>query len=393
MKWTGPKELKTQVTRLWDRGLVLRSLLSDDVVFPKRLTLKGPDSHDLAHTFAEVRAWCASLSGMKHLRFVLREVNHRVTGINTYPVEVWIDRPEDAVALLGKEAHWTTFQNLIEMTRHRQAGLLPWLDRKPLVALERADEWDRFLELTEWMLTHPRPDCYLRQVDLPGIHTKFIETHRGVLSELFDLVLPRQTILASAIGASGFCARYGFREKPERIRFRALDPSLDPFCMKGLPDLSLDVDSLSALPIRPKRIFITENEINFLAFPGVVDAWILFGAGYGFGGWSKVEWLHQCQLFYWGDIDSHGFAVLDELRGHFPSVQSFLMDHGTFMAHRNFWVSETRPCTRALSHLTRAEASLYEDLRANRFGLQLRLEQELISFGFLKGSLAGIVDG
>ena len=57
----------------------------------------------------------------------------------------------------------------------------------------------------------------------PLVDTKFIESHRDVLIELFDLVLPPEAIDRSATGAFGFCQRYGFLDKPLRIRFRLLD--------------------------------------------------------------------------------------------------------------------------------------------------------------------------
>ncbi len=390
MKWTGPKELKTQVTRLWERGIVLRALVCHECEFPRRLVLKGPNSHDLTHHFTEVRAWCESLAGMRHLRFVPREVNHRVTGNNTFPAEAWIDSPEDAVALVRKEDEWTRFQHLVVATRQRSPDLLPWLSRKPLAALEKAGEWERILDFIDWIQAHPRPGCYLRQVDLSGIHTKFIEANRGLLGELLDILLPKQAIDASATGLSGFNARFGFRGKPERIRFRVLDPAVDPMRMNKRPDIVLDVDTMADLSIRPKWVFITENETNFLAFPDVVDAWILFGAGYGFSTWKRIEWFRQCHLFYWGDIDTHGFAALDGLRRHFPAVQSFLMNRETLMAHRKHWGDESSPCTRTLSRLIKPENSLYEDLQKNRFGPQIRLEQERISYGFLKDFLSGI---
>ena len=43
---------------------------------------------------------------MKGIRFVSREVRHRVTGTNAYPSEAWLDSAEDAVALLGKKHQW-----------------------------------------------------------------------------------------------------------------------------------------------------------------------------------------------------------------------------------------------------------------------------------------------
>lgn len=57
--------------------------------------------------------------------------------------------------------------------------------------------------------------CHLRrQVDLPGVHSKFIEAHRGVLAALLDLALPVDAVDITKAGVSQFAARYGFLEKP-----------------------------------------------------------------------------------------------------------------------------------------------------------------------------------
>ncbi|MFW5883612.1 MAG: DUF3322 domain-containing protein, partial [Verrucomicrobiota bacterium] len=87
MNWTRPQDLRAQVARLWERGLVLASVFPDASIFPKRLVLKAPSSSELAHAFAEAREWCQQLARMPHLRFEHREVKHRVTGTNAYPSE------------------------------------------------------------------------------------------------------------------------------------------------------------------------------------------------------------------------------------------------------------------------------------------------------------------
>ena len=102
--------------------------------------------------------------------------------------------------------------------------MLPWLQRQPLRALSLAEVWPKLLALVAWLQAHPRPGIYLRQVDLPGIHSKFIEAQRGVLAELLDLALPAETIDVAASGAAQFARRYGFRDKPARVRLRFLDP-------------------------------------------------------------------------------------------------------------------------------------------------------------------------
>ncbi|PMX97712.1 Wadjet anti-phage system protein JetD domain-containing protein, partial [Pseudomonas sp. GW460-13] len=76
-------------------------------------------------------------------------------------------------------------------------------------------------------------------------------------------------------------------------------------------DVTLDADSFATLRPGVSRVFMTENETNFLAFPEAADSLVIFGAGYGFSLLAKATWLSQCKLHYWGDIDTHGFAILD----------------------------------------------------------------------------------
>ncbi len=73
-----------------------------------------------------------------------------------------------------------------------------------LQALELSIEWTRLLTVVTWLVEHPRPGIYLRQVDLPGIHSKFIETLRGVLAELLDLTLPVDAVDTCKTGISQF---------------------------------------------------------------------------------------------------------------------------------------------------------------------------------------------
>jgi hypothetical protein len=273
------------------------------------------------------------------------------------------------------------------MLRARQPLLEPWLIRRPLRALELADVFNRLLDVAAWVQAHPRSGIYLRQVDLPGVHTKFIEAHRGVLAEWLDLLLPSEAVDSARTGLNQFAARYGFRDKPARIRFRVLDDGLGLLPGAHRPDITLDAESFAALDIPVRRVFITENETNFLAFPSVADSLVVFGSGYGWDALAKAQWLGRCPVHYWGDIDTHGFAILDRLRGHFPHVASLLMDRATLMAHQAYWGREDAPVTHDLSRLTPEEGALFDDLRDNRIGPSLRLEQEMIGFTFVEAAL------
>lgn len=391
MNWTTPADLRAQLQKLWERGEILASLVRGELLFPRRLSLKRPTSTEIVQHFSEVRLWIEALRKMPRCRLEMREFKHRLFGANTLPHAVWIDTVEDALSLIGKQHEAARFTALVTMTRQQQPELLDWLAKKPLRALELAEEWQRLLAIVAWLKVHPRPGVYLRQVDIPGIHSKFIEHHRGVLSELLDLVLPAAAIDFTASGMNQFTQRYGFLDKPLCIRFRVLDQAHALLPEVGERDISLDADSFARLNPKVSRVFITENEINFLAFPHVDNSLIIFGAGYGFEMLRKATWLKYCRIYYWGDIDTHGFAMLDQLRNQFEQVESFLMDRATLLAFAVQWGSETRPTSRELSRLTPDEQALYDDLRDNRLRNNLRLEQEHIGFEWVQAALAALV--
>jgi hypothetical protein len=390
MTWTQPADLVAQIRKAWMHGALLVPLAGGESPFPMRLKLRGPTSVDLVDRFDEVRTWAAELASVRHIRIETRQFRHRVRGASTLPHEAWVDSLKDALALVGQTREADVFEHMIQLTRDRQPDLLDWLRARPMRALALASEWPRLLDVVAWMQAHPRPGIYLRQVDIPGVHSKFIESHRGVLIELFDAVLHESAIDGGAGGVTGFQRRYGFSAKPERVRFRVLDPELSllPGVTRG--DITLDVDSFRALRCGAKRIFVTENETNFLAFPEVADSLVLFGAGYGFDVLDGNTWLQQCSLYYWGDIDTHGFAILDQLRARFPDVQAFLMDRATLMAFESVWGREDSPLTRDLLRLREDERSLYNDLRDQRIRANLRLEQEFIGFDRVRSVLAGL---
>jgi hypothetical protein len=240
----------------------------------------------------------------------------------------------------------------------------------------------------EWFRLHPSPGIYLRQLDVPDVHTKFVETRRGLLSELLDLCLPPHAICDEATGVAQFERRYGLRSKPALIRFRVLDSALRG---AGLDDIATPACQFARLDLPARHVFVTENEINALAFPAVPGGIVLFGLGYGLERLREIPWLQGRAICYWGDLDTHGFAILDELRTYLPCAQSFLMDRRTLLAHRSLWVEEEDPSNATLGRLTGEERELYDDLRCDRLGRRVRLEQERISFGYLQQALVSLL--
>lgn len=392
MSWTTPRDLRAQVLRLWERGELLRELLAVDTRFPIRLVLKRPGSAELTSQFEAVRLWAQALAATPHIRLEWKAMQHRVQGTQSLPDQVWLNTPNDALTLIGKSAPAARFATLVEMTKAELPVLLPWLARRPLQALDLADCWPQLLAVVQWLRANPRPGVYLRQVDVPGVHSKFIETHRGTLAELFDRALPDDAIAPHATGLGQFATRYGFRERPLRVRLRVLDADMPLITGVTRPDLTLDADSFAALAPACRHVFITENETNFLAFPLLADSIVVFGSGYGWDALSQARWLENRSVFYWGDIDTHGFAILDALRARLPEVRSFLMDEATLHAHAMFWGTESAPIRHDLFKLTDAERRVYDQLRDDRLRPGLRLEQEHIAFGWVSDALAELAN-
>ena len=430
MGWTSAADLHAQVQKLWDKGALLAqlvpapgaaprapplvSLLTHQLtpqlaaeLFPLRLRLQGPSSSDLALRFDAARTWITALRSAllaPGWRIAWREVNHRVVGTNLVPEAVWLDSLDDALAVLGKHHAAQRFAALAEMTLAIYPALQPWLVKNTLKLLTLEAVWARLLATVAWIAAHPRPGIYLRQVSVPGadgvsmVDSKFIESHRVVLAELLDVVLPPDAIDPRFSGLSGFAARYGFQSKPLRIRFRVLDSALALIAPGLDQDITLTQAAFAelgdALQGAIPRVFFTENEVNFLAFPPLAGSLVIFGAGYGFEVLAGAAWLHQKAIHYWGDIDTHGFAILDQLRTHLPHVQSLLMDRDTLMAHREHWGEELQPTLRDLPRLDPLEQALFDDLRHNRWllksGVGLRLEQERIDFDWLQRALAAL---
>ena len=400
--WSDRTALLQQLQKIWDRGVLLQQSIDNDGFFPKRLTFKTPTSRALSDEFDAVRQWAEQIQKISGFRIVYKAVRHRVIGEQNLPAEAWIDCLNDAIALLSKQPQISNFRNLVEQARQRTPALVSWVTDHPHKTLALADQWPRLLDFIQWRQDNSDPQIYLRQVNIPNIDSKFIEQQRANLIPLLDICLPSDQINNDYNGVKQFEARYGFLSKPIRIRFRLLDPVLklirSPVSTAQSPDndITLSASDFAALSQQPvfinqiSRVFITENEINFLTFPAQPGSLVIFGSGYGFNALAQASWLSTKQLIYWGDIDSHGFAILDQLRSKFPLVTSLLMDTTTLTDHQQFWGIETKPESRALPRLNNHEQSTYQVLISNQLGTQLRLEQERLPFDYLITALRQI---
>ncbi len=222
-------------------------------------------------------------------------------------------------------------------------------------------------DVLDWMVDHAGPEVYLRQIDVPGVDTKFVQRYRSELGELLDVVLPAYRVDA-AHPRSRFVERYRLARKPSDVRLRRLDES--PLLAGGGPaELALRVADLSAMPLECAGVLVVENEVTYLALPRVHGVIAALGEGYVVTRLAPVAWMRDRPMRYWGDIDTHGLLMLDRMRAHFPALRSLLMDHDTLLAHEPHWDTERVQATSSPGHLTPDETALYRDLLEDRFGV------------------------
>ena len=380
--WSSPGDIVESVQRLWDSGAILAARMDGGALFPHEVRLRQPSVAAMGEQFDLVRSWIAALdAGSRSEGYTLawRDIDHRQLGRNRIPVAAIVDSEASALRMIKRGADARRFDELAAMTLIAFPVLRPWLVRYPLRLLEHRDGWERVLAVLRWFVAHPRPGIYLRQLDIPGVDTKFIEARKGLIAELLDQVLPAEAIDAGAVGARQFEARFGLLGKPAQIRFRILDHR---HAIGGCSDLMVPVSQFAALRTSVDRVFITENEVNALAFPDVDSGMVVFGGGYGIERLAQVDWLRSRRVMYWGDLDTHGFAILDRLRASIPGVESLLMDEDTLQAHRHVWGQEDvdKRYLADLMRLTEQERQLFLQLRDNMFEERLRLEQERIGY-------------
>jgi hypothetical protein len=371
--WTTASDIGARVRRRWDDGSILRALAMASPFPVVDVRLRGPRSGAIGDDIEAVRTWIAALeTGSRGgMRYTLRyaPIGGRLIGRNALPSRAIVESYEQAVALLGVGDQFRQYKTVLSVVA-AESAVLAWVAANPMRALEVADSWPTVLSAYDWLRAARDSDRYLREITAPGVDTKFVERHRLLLAQL--LGVPAK--------GSGFLAALGLRARPDTVRLRP-DPSLS--IAAGLSDLTARLDELATLSVPVRLALVIENEITFLSVPVPRRGVVLWGKGFEVDRVGSLPWLTHADVIYWGDLDTHGFAILNQLRAWLPQTRSLLMDRDTLMAHRDRWVAEGSPAVSRLDRLTVDEQGLYQDLVTDRLGERVRLEQERIAWDWV----------
>lgn len=327
------------------------------------IPLHPPTERDALADLPGARAWVETwASSAKRFQAEVQwaERSWSRVGSQWIPERLIATGPGQIADLAGRSPEWRILSDRISLLReHTGTGTesvsaLRSQARK-VGALEDRD-FLRLLDVLTWLRTNPTSGRLVRELPIRGVDSKWIEARVGLVEALHRAGTGHPTL--------------GLRHPLPLVRMRALDPA---YRLGGVQDVSAPVNELAALTWTPQRVLVVENLNTFLALPDLLDTIVLAGNGYDVDRIALIPWARR--VTYWGDLDSHGFAILNRLRSHGVEAPSALMDSQTLEDHRDLCVTEEKPNTSVLPLLSTEEQGTLNALSAAG---NLRLEQERI---------------
>lgn len=248
----------------------------------------------------------------------------------------------------------------------RTAYRLPAVDAEVLVSA------------VTWLRRHPDASAWTaRQLPVPGMHSKWLETHGTLLRDVTgrdvrDEVRPRLTV----------------------VHLTYVDP--DHAASGRRRHDAWTTGDVHEVAYQPRVVLVVENRDSRLWFPPVKETIVVEGGGKAAAALlANVPWIRAAEhVVYWGDIDADGYTILDQFRATLAEpapdgtpakpVRSILMDATDLHRYSRHGVTHDKagrpikPSSATLPHLTEAEATAYDTIATAGPTPFRRIEQEAI---------------
>lgn len=368
-----PEEIKTICTRRYRSQR--RHWLAGNGTWPMVLPLGCPTEVEVQTQLRAVRDWVSAWRAWNGPGDLLWCERHwKSIGLQSVPERLIL---KDALAVamcIGEENRWkTALSRFLEFIAQWPALRTSLSQQFDALADYSDQDMGRLGALLAWIESNPRSNLYPRQIPLPGLDTKWLESRTALVTDLIAALQASQEIELD------FYERCGLRKPPRTARLRVLDKALRGQ-FGGLSDITVPISEFALLQVAVSRVYIVENVQTGLCFGERQGSVVFMGLGYGVSALGQVPWVTNAECVYWGDLDTHGFAILNLGRESLPKLKSVLMDEETLLCNRDLWGREGDQYTGSLPLLTPTEQAVYEGLCRHRWGLNVRLEQERIAW-------------
>lgn len=369
-----PKDIKDQCLKWWKE--ILLSSVDSAPCFPREINRIGKvGSKDILNKLSAYKASIELLqrnskaSNKIGYSLILSEKLFDKIGRQSVPEKILIDSIEDYLKITGKEKEYAVFLKNLSLIKTELPRLIEWIKSNPTQLVEHTT-WADTLKVCQYFLETPLPNMYIRQLPI-DIHTKYILENKSTIQPLLDFLIPEYLNR----NETKFELRYNLKYPEPLIRIRFLDTSLSP--INNATDISLTLSEFKNIKTDCVNIFVAENIMNFLTLPYLSKTIAIWsGGGFNVSYLKDIDWIKDRHFFYWGDLDAHGFQILNQFRTYFLNTVAVMMDEETLFCFKS--ASGTPASNQKLQHLTESELKLYNYLRQNN----IRLEQEKITQTF-----------
>jgi hypothetical protein len=220
-----------------------------------------------------------------------------------------------------------------------------------------------------WLRHHPDASTWTaRQLPVPGMHTKWLDTHGTLLRDVTgrdvrDDVRPRLTV----------------------VHLTYVDP--DHAASGRRRHDAWTTGDVHDIAYQPRVVLVVENRDSRLWFPPAKDTIVVEGGGKAAAALlANVPWIRAADhIVYWGDIDADGYTILNQFRATLATpVASILMDATDLHRYSHHGVNHDKagrplkPSSATLPHLTEAETTAYDIIATAGPTPFRRIEQEAI---------------
>jgi hypothetical protein len=387
-------EIKKKSENLYSE--YLKSIISGESFFPKTIRTDKSVSNDFNEMRTELAEVIQHSKDRKNFGYTItyKQVNTRKHGVQSLPEEISFQTESDFLKFLHKEKEAEFFKVNANKILSVFPDLTETIKKYPKKVIDNNQNWNSILKVCVYFKHNPKPNLYIRELPV-NVHTKFIENNKGILLDLLNVVLPSESINEEFKTTKEFEKRFGLKYNQSQIRVRVLDKEISDKYLSGLTDIVVTEEEFCNLQIPCEKVFIFENKtnysnlMNFLTLPKIENTIGIFGSGFSVSKLKNALWLADKEIFYWGDIDTHGLKILSQIRGYFSNTKSIMMDFDTLNTFKNDWDKGEPIHENSLPNLNSDEQELFHFVRADNINT-IRLEQEKISQEYVLKQIAKI---
>ncbi len=259
-----------------------------------------------------------------------KEWNSKKLGRQKWPHRILVETEDDYIRLLNKTEEVADFKAQLQVLLNWQPAIRSVLLKRPAYVLDFKKDWAAIQQVTDILLQKDVSNFYIRSIPVP-VHTKFIEdsANKQLITSILKVVAPNRF----SETAQTLEQTLRLKRKPYLYPLRWLDMGLSRQYMYGMELTAVTAGWLRQCTWEIKEIWLVENETNLHILPGRKDAIAIFSKGKATYSLSDIALFDRARLYYWGDLDEEGFAMLNAMRDHYPHIISVFMDEKTLLQH------------------------------------------------------------